>query len=60
MPRVVPHWKIINLIHYINEFLKSKTPSKEIIKIFINKIEIFENKNIKIHFNFNLDGVSNE
>ena len=47
-------------LDYINEFLKSKTPSKEIIKIFINKIEIFENKNIKIHFNFNLDGVSNE
>lgn len=47
-------------LDYINEFLKSKTPSKEIIKIFINKIEIFENKNVKIHFNFNLDGETND
>ena len=47
-------------LDYIDEFLESKTLSKEIIKIFINKIEIYENKKIKIHFNFDLDGETSE
>lgn len=47
-------------LNYIDEFLKSKTPSKEIIKVFINKIEIYEDKKVKIHFNFNLDEAINE
>ena len=47
-------------LDYIDEFLESKTLSKEIIKIFINKIEIYENKKIKIYFNFDLDGGTSE
>ena len=47
-------------LDYIDEFLESKTLSKEIIKIFINKIEIYENKKIKIYFNFDLDGETSE
>ena len=41
--------------NYINEFLKSKSPSKKIIQTLVNKIEINENKSIKIYFNFKLD-----
>lgn len=45
---------------WINEFLKSKTPEKEIIKILVNRIEINEDKTIKIYLNFNLNEVTNE
>ena len=36
----------------INDFLKAKTPNKEIIKILVNRIEINKDKSIKIYFNF--------
>ena len=44
---------------WINEFLKSKTPEKEVIKILVNRIEVNEDKTIKIYFNFNLNEVAN-
>ncbi len=43
---------------YINDFLKVKDYNKEILKIFIDKIEVANDKSIKIFFNFNLNGVS--
>ena len=43
----------------INDFLKAKTPNKEIIKILVNRIEINKDKSIKIYFNFNLNEVNN-
>ena len=46
-------------IKWINEFLKSKTPEKEVIKILVNRIEVNEDKTIKIYFNFNLNEVAN-
>ncbi len=41
---------------YIDNFLKVKSFGKEMIKIFVNKIEIKEDKTVKIFFNFNLNG----
>ena len=40
---------------YINNFLKAKNPSKEVIKTLVNKIEIKEDKSVKIFFNFKLE-----
>ena len=40
---------------YIDEFLNAKNPDKEVLKIFINRIEIHEDKSVKIFFNFNLN-----
>lgn len=37
---------------YITEFLKAKNPSKEMLSTLINKIEINEEKKVKIYFNF--------
>ena len=45
---------------YINNFLNGKDFDRQIIKILVNKIEIYENKTIKIHFKFNINGVCNE
>lgn len=39
---------------YINDFLKANNPDKAMISSLINKIEINEDKSIKIFFNFNL------
>ncbi len=44
---------------YINNFLKAKNPDKEMLKTLINKIEINEDKTIKIFFNFNLNEENN-
>ena len=44
---------------WINEFLKSKTPEKEVLKILVNRIEVYEDKSIKIFLNFNLNEVEN-
>lgn len=44
---------------WINEFLKSKTPEKEVLKILVNRIEVYEDKTIKIFLNFNLNEVEN-
>ena len=38
----------------INEFLSLKNPSKQILLDLIKKIEIMENKQIKIYLNFNI------
>ncbi len=43
---------------YIDQFLNAKNFDKEILKILIHKIEIQEDKSVKICFNFNLDGNS--
>ena len=39
----------------INEFLKVKQPNKQMIRTLINKVEISEDKSIKIFFNFNVN-----
>ena len=36
----------------VEEFLKLKKPSKEIIREFIEKIEIHSDKQVDIYFNF--------
>lgn len=40
----------------IKEFLVLKNPSKQILMELIKKIEIMENKQIKVYLNFNLNG----
>lgn len=40
----------------INNFLKVKNPSKLQLKELINKITIDKDKNVKIYFNFNING----
>ncbi len=40
----------------INDFLQVKQPSKQLINDLVKKITIDENKNIKIYFNFQVDG----
>lgn len=47
-------------LKWINEFLKFEILDKKIIKMLIDKIEINQDKSIKIWFNFNLEQVSNE
>lgn len=42
---------------FINEFLKEDKPNKEVFKTLINRIEVFEDKTIKIHYNFNINEV---
>ncbi len=42
---------------YINEFLNAKNPDKEVLRTFVNRIEIHEDKSVKIFFNFNLNEV---
>lgn len=42
-------------LKYINNFLSAETPSKQVIDTFINKIEVNEDKKVKIFFNFNLN-----
>lgn len=39
----------------INDFLKVKIPDKQMIEKLVNKIEINEDKSIKIFFNFNIN-----
>ena len=39
----------------INDFLKVKNPDKQMIQKLINKIEIYEDKSIKIFFNFKIN-----
>lgn len=41
---------------YIDDFLKVKSFDKEMIKTFVNKIEIKEDKTVSIFFNFSLNG----
>ncbi|MDO5557910.1 MAG: DUF4368 domain-containing protein [Clostridia bacterium] len=36
----------------VKEFLELKKPTKEIIREFINRIEIHENKQVDVYFNF--------
>ena len=38
----------------INEFLSLKNPSKTILLDLIKKIEIMENKQVKVYLNFNI------
>lgn len=45
------------VMKYINNFLSMKEPSRELIINLIDKIEIFEDKNIKIHLTFNNNSV---
>ena len=47
-------------LKWINEFLKFEILDKKIIKMLIDKIEINQDKSIKIWFNFNVRHVSNE
>ena len=42
----------------INDFLKVKNPNKQMIRTLINKVEISEDKSIKIFFNFNVNEVN--
>ena len=42
--------KIMNKL--VEEFLKLKKPSKEIIREFIERIEIHSDKQVDIYFNF--------
>ena len=42
---------------FINDFLKEDKPNKEVFKTLINRIEVFEDKTIKIHYNFNINEV---
>ncbi len=44
---------------YINNFLNTKNPTKEMIKTLVNRIEINEDKQVKIFFNFNVNEVTN-
>ena len=44
---------------YINNFLNAKNPTKEMIKTLVNRIEISEDKQVKIFFNFNVNEVTN-
>lgn len=41
------------IMEYIDKFLSMEEPSRELIIHLIDKIEIFEDKNIKIHLAFN-------
>lgn len=45
------------VMKYVNKFLSMKEPSRELIINLIDKIEIFEDKNIKIHLTFNNNSV---
>ena len=40
----------------INNFLKAKVFSKQMMKDMINKITIDEKKNVEIYFKFNING----
>ena len=40
------------IIEYMNKFLSMKEPSRELIINLIDKIEIFEDKNINIKVSF--------
>lgn len=40
----------------IDSFLKLENPDKQLISELIKRIEIDENKNVKIYFNFNISG----
>ena len=44
---------------YIHDFFGAKSFDKEMLKTLINKIEIKEDKTVKIFFNFNLNGAIN-
>lgn len=57
--------KIKNLVNdrekkmkYINKFLTGKDFDRQIIKILVNKIEIYKDKTIKVYFKFNINGAS--
>ena len=41
----------------INEFLSLKNPNKQILLDLIKKIEIMENKQVKVYLNFNIEKV---
>ena len=41
-----------DLDNLVNKFLSMKNPTKEVIREFINKIEIHEDKQVNIYFNF--------
>ena len=40
----------------IKDFLKVRNPTKQMLALLINKITIDENKNVRIYFNFNING----
>ena len=40
----------------IKDFLKVRNPTKQMLELLINKITIDENKNVRIYFNFNING----
>ncbi len=44
----------------ISDFLKMKNPDKFVLNQLIKRIEIDEQKNVKIYFNFNINGVAYE
>ncbi len=44
----------------INDFLKVKEPTRQMINTLIDRIEICEDKTVKIYFNFNINGEENE
>ncbi len=43
---------------YISEFLKTKNFDKEVLRTLIHRIEIHEDKTVKIFFNFNINEVN--
>ena len=42
------------MLNKINEFLSFKNPNKQILLDLIKKIEIMENKQVKVYLNFNI------
>ena len=40
----------------IDKFMNLKNPDKELMSELIKRIEIDEKKNVKIYFNFNING----
>ncbi|MBR3897774.1 MAG: recombinase family protein [Bacilli bacterium] len=42
------------ILKFINEYISFKKPSKELLALLINRIEIDENKKIDIYFNFKI------
>ena len=42
------------ILDKINEFLSLRNPNKQILLDLIKKIEIMENKQVKVYLNFNI------
>ena len=41
-------------LKFINDFLSFNSPSRELLALLIDKVEIDKNKNVDIYFNFKL------